>query len=302
MPSVSYAIGVAAANLELEGGDEILMLAEQFPSNVYPWHTLAHQRGAIVRSVARPADGDWTSALLPAIGAQTRIAALPHAHWTDGTCLDLERIGRRCREAGCALVLDLTQSLGAVPFSVASVRPDFMVAAAYKWLLGPYGVSYLYVAPEHQQGEPLEQTWMGRAGSENFAGLVDYRDTYRPGARRFDAGEHSNFALLPMALAALQQIAAWTPQEISASLSQTTALVARRADELGFNIPSVGACSPHMLGLGYPGPLPTGLVEALEDARVYVSIRGSRIRVAPHLHVTEADIERFFAVLSRYAP
>jgi len=60
-------------------------------------------------------------------------------------------------------------------------------------------LGFLYVAPRHQQGRPLEHNWIVRAGSENFAGLVNYRDEMQPGARRFDVGERSNFALMPMA-------------------------------------------------------------------------------------------------------
>ncbi len=302
VPSVSYGIGIAAANVPLQNEGKLLVLSEQFPSNVYPWQALARERGASLLTVDRPPDSDWTSAVLAALTEDVVVAALPQAHWTDGSRLDLVRIGERCRELGCLLALDLTQSLGAVPLSIREVRPDFMVAAAYKWLLGPYGVSYLYVAPQHHDGRPLEQAWIARAGSEDFAGLVDYRDEYRTGARRFDAGEHTSFVLLPMALAALKQILAWGPVQVASRLGRINQQIAECAVELGYDLPPAAARNPHMLGLRFPGEVPEDLLESLRASKVYVSVRGKCIRVAPHLHVDEGDLARFLDLLRVFAP
>lgn len=148
-----------------------------------------------------------------------------NVHWTDGGLLDLARVGERARAVGAALVVDATQSLGAYPLDIAEVRPDFLVTAAYTWLLGPYSLGYLWVAPEHREGWPLEQTWLGRAGSEDFGRLVEYRDEYQPGAWRYDVGRRSNFALLPMAIAGLEQLLEWGVGEIRDTLSELTALV-----------------------------------------------------------------------------
>ena len=123
--------------------------------------------------------------------------------WTSGGRLDLVRIGEACRKLGAALVLDLTQSLGALPFSVGGlknnlqngVQPDFAVAASYKWLLGPYSVGLLYVAPKWQSGMPLEENWIQRANARDFSSLILYTEDYDAGARRFDMGERANFAL-----------------------------------------------------------------------------------------------------------
>lgn len=302
VPSVSYGIGIAARNTGRITGRKVLVLDEQFPSNVYPWQVLARERGAAVLTVRRPEDSDWTRAVLDLLTEEVAVAALPQAHWTDGSCLDLVRIGRRCRELGTLLALDLTQSLGAVPFSVQEVQPDFMVAAAYKWLLGPYGVSYLYVAPRHQGGLPLEQAWIARAGSEDFARLVNYQDNYRDGARRFDAGEHTSFVLLPMALAALEQILEWGPQLIRQRLDDTVGKIARYAAGLGYALPPAGARSPHLLGLRFPDSVPDGLLGELTTRKIFVSVRGNCIRVAPHLHTDDQDLQRFFSVLSEFAP
>ena len=178
------------------------MLDEQFPSNYYPWERRVEETGASLKVVAWPENQDWTAAVLNSLTAEVAIAALPNVHWTSGGRLDLVRIGEACRKQGTALALDLTQSLGALPFSAKEVQPDFAVAASYKWLLGPYSVGLLYVAPKWHSGIPLEENWIPRANSEDFSSLILYTKEYAAGARRFDMGERSNFALLPAAVRA----------------------------------------------------------------------------------------------------
>lgn len=299
VPAASYGVAVAAANLPVRPGGRILVLAEQFPSNVYSWRELAAERGAELVAVSRPPDGDWTPALLAEIDERTAVAALPCCHWTDGSLVDLAAVGRRLREVGAALAVDATQSLGALPLDVREVDPDFLVAAAYKWLLGPYGMGFLYVAPRRQQGRPLEHNWIAREGSEDFARLVDYGEGFQPGARRFDVGERSSFALVPMAIAALEQIAAWTVPAIRDTLGAVTARIVEGAASLGLAAAPSRLRAPHYLGLRFPRGLPADLPGELAAAKVFVSVRGDALRVTPHLYNTEADVERLLAVLRK---
>jgi selenocysteine lyase/cysteine desulfurase len=195
-------------------------------------------------------------------------------------------------------VVDGTQSLGAMPFSVADVRPDFLVTTAHKWLLGPYSFGFCYVAPDRWQGMPLEENWLNRAGSEDFARLVDYRDEYQPGARRYDMGAASNFILAPIAAAALSQLRIWGVADIAATLQTTTGRIAKRAAELGFRVPQDAVRAPHMLGISLASGLPDGLPATLARDSVFVSVRGDAIRIAPHLYTSEADLERLFSALA----
>ncbi len=294
LPSVSYGIGTAAANLPVKRGDRIVLLEEQFPSNVYPWRRLAADVGAQIVAAPR-GHGGWTESVLDALVPGVAVAALPACHWTDGSSVGLEAISQRCRQIGAALVLDLTQSLGAAPFDVAQVDPDFMVAASYKWLLGPYGSALMYVAPRHHDGRPLEEGWIVREQSENFAGLVDYKDGYQPGARRYDVGQRSNFALMPMVAAALEQLLDWGVNNIAQTLAATTSQIEARVMELGFEV--AGPRLGHMMGLRAPGGLPQDLSKTLQEQGVYVSVRGDAIRVSPHLYTTPSDVDRLGSAL-----
>ena len=299
VPAASYGVSTAARNVPLAPGRQVLLLQEQFPSNVYPWRERARECGAEVRTLPRPEDDDWTRCILEALDERVAVAALPHVHWTDGALIDLERVGARCREVGAMLVVDGTQSVGALPFDVAAVRPDFLVVATYKWLLGPYAAGYLYVAPERHDGMPIEHNWADRARSEDFTGLVDYRDAFQPGARRYDVGERGNFHLLPMANAALRQLHEWGVTNIQETIRVRTRRIADRVNDLGIRTLPEDRRGGHYLGLRFPGGVPEGLANRLAAGRVYVSGRGrDALRVTPHLWVSDEDEARFLDVLA----
>jgi len=301
VPSASYGIATAARNLPVNKGQSILILAEQFPSNYYAWQRRAEENGASLKVVAWPEDNDWTAAVLDSLTADVAIAALPHVQWTSGGRLDLVRIGEACRRLGAALVLDLTQSLGALPFSVRDVQPDFAVAASYKWLLGPYSVGLLYVAPKWQAGIPLEENWIQRANARDFSSLILYTENYDAGARRFDMGERSNFALLPAAVRAMKQLLEWEVARISETAGALNRQLANAAADMGFSAPAEALRAPHYLALRRTAAIPKELPEMLAREKVFVSVRGSSIRVTPHVYNTPEDGERLIACLRRIA-
>ena len=300
IPSVSYGMAVATANVPLKTGQNVVVLDEQFPSNVYPWRELAKRTGAEVVTVPRLVGQDWTSAVLERVHERTAIVAVPNCHWTDGSILDLVRTGERAREVGAALVVDATQSLGAYPLDVSEVQPDYLVSAAYKWLLGPYSLGFLYVSEAYREAVPIEHNWISREGSENFARLVEYTDAYAPGARRYDVGERSNFVLLPMAIEALRQILAWGVENIAASLRVLTDCIEEEAEKLGVEAVPKSVRAGHMIGLGLGPEAPEDLAVRLAEENVFVSVRGHNLRVSPHLYNTERDVGRLFDSLNRH--
>ena len=297
VPAASYGMAVAARNLTARSCQQVLVLADDFPSGVNTWRAFARKHGVEVLTVRRESEQNWTDAVPGALDDRVAIASVPSAHWTDGALIDLVRVGERARACGARLVVDATQSLGAVELDLAAARPDYLVAAGYKWLLGPYGLSYLYVAEEHRDGEPLEENWISRAGSEDFAGLADYRDDYLPGGRRFDVGERASFELTPMANAALRQLLDWKVANIEAALSGITGEIEDAARELGIAISSDGARGPHMIGLLLPPERCASAPDALGRAGVHVALRGRALRISPHLHVTGDDIRRLTGAL-----
>jgi selenocysteine lyase/cysteine desulfurase len=297
IPATSYGLAVAAANLSAEPGDRVLVLEEEYPSAVYTWRAFARRTGAQVQTVGREEGQSWTEAILEALDERTRVASLTNVRWTNGALIDLEPVCERVHELGASLVLDVSQSAGAMPLEVSRLRPDFLVSVGYKWLLGPLSLGYMYVDERHRDGEPIEHNWILRAGSENFARLVDYTDELQPGSRRFDVGARTNFILTPMAIAALEQVLGWSVPEIERSLAAVTSAIEAGARERDLNVIAARDRGPHIIGIELPEARREAIVNELAARDVYAGLRSSWLRVAPHLHTTEEDLRRLFAAL-----
>lgn len=294
-PGVSYSVAIAAKNLPLSSDQNVVLTYEQFPSNMHAWARKAQGANADLRVIGPPdtihRGASWNEEILTAIDSATAVVSLPTVHWTDGTIFDLVEVGRRCREVGAALVVDGTQSVGALPFDVNRVRPDVLVCSGYKWLLGPYSVALTYFGRRFDNGEPLEETWIGREGSEDFEHLVDYKAGYQRGAIRYDVAQRSNFALLPVAVASLRLIIEWQPARIQAYCKGLTGNFFEEVEELGFTVEDAHWRSAHLFGLRMPQNLElVELQQALTVRGVSASLRGSALRVSPNVYNDAEDV------------
>lgn len=299
IPSVSYGLSTAARAMEPQLGkdDSILILEEGFPSNVLPWVRVAKERETKLITVPVPGDGNWTNAIIERMDKSVKVVALFTCHWTNGAFIDLAKI-RKAIGDDIMMAIDATQSLGAMPFHIDEVRPDFLVSAGYKWLLCPYGFSLMYVSEKWWYARPLEESWQGRENAEDFGSLVNSSDKYMSGARRFDVGQKGTPTILPGVISALEQIKAWGINHISDSLLGINDRIADHLSSLGFQLPESSQRSPHMFGAIIPASYKGNLVSELSERKIYISQRGNSARFSPHLHISEYDITRLLETLS----
>lgn len=301
IPSASYGLSTAARVLEptLSSKDEILIIAAEFPSLVLAFQRVTEETGAKIVIAQKTAQEDWTTAILTQINSATRVVAISSCHWTNGAYIDLLSIREACDQVGAALVVDATQTLGAQPLSLDQLKPDFMVAAGYKWLLCPYGFGLLYVAEQWQEGRPLEETWIARDNAKDFQNLVHYSDQYMAGARRFEVGEKCVPTLLPGAIAALEQLSRWGISNIAETLGAINQDIAAHLIELGFDVLEEDQRCPHILGAIAPAHCIQPLIPALKQQQIFISQRGNSLRFAPHLHINATDIERLKQAITK---
>lgn len=294
IPSVSYGMANASKNISFSPGDEILMIEEQFPSNYYCWKTCADRHGAKIVIEKAPNTSykgqDWSAALLAAITEKTRVVTLPIVHWADGTIFDIKSITEKAHEHNAMVVIDGTQSIGAMDFNLNEIPVDVLICSAYKWLLGPYSMGFAYYSDAFDDGQPIEESWMTKLGSEHFAGLVNYQEEFKPKAFRYNVGQFSNFTLVPMAMAALKQLIEWDPINISAYCKSISSPIEALQDR--FELEQSNWRSNHLFGLKPRGVVELqALKEKLVEKRIYVSVRGSSIRVSPNVYNTKEDFE-----------
>jgi selenocysteine lyase/cysteine desulfurase len=307
VPSVSYGLASVAKNISLQSGEKIVLAHEQFPSNHYPWQRLATEAKAILHTVHPPetmaARGRlWNERIVEAIKPGTRIVAIGPVHWADGTKFDLVRIGKQARDVGAKLIIDGTQSVGALPFDIKKIQPDALVCGGYKWLMGPYAIGLAYYGPYFDQGVPIEENWINRLNSEDFAGLVRYESRYQPGSLRYEVGEHSNFILVPMMLEALKQINAWGPENIQAHCQAITKKGVRKLVDNGFWVEEDGFRCQHLFGIGLPKDLTVSILkERVMKKKISVSLRGNFMRISPNVYNDAHDVDLLVRALLNQA-
>lgn len=303
LPAVSYGMGIVAKNLPAKKGGNVVVAGDQFPSNVYPWMRFCEENDCELKIVEAPKQFEnrgkvWNEQILEAIDSQTVLVAMANVHWTDGTLFDLEEIGKVARSHDAFFVIDGTQSVGALPFDVQKVQPDALICAGYKWLMGPYGTALGYFGPRLMNGIPLEEGWIARKNSRDFAGLVDYEEEYESGARRFDVGQRSNFINMPMMVKALEQILEWNPAEIQNYCREISRDSILKLKEHGFRFEEEQYRAAHLFGIYLPDSASKEEIrEKLARQNIHVSVRGSAIRVSPNVYNTRGDLEKVVEAL-----
>jgi len=310
VPSVSYGFATAAKLLDLPAGARVIVLENDHSSPVLEWMSAPNGKALNVDTVRTPRNGDWTSAVLEAIqrpGAPPpALASISAVHWADGGVIDLVRVAAALREHGAAFAIDTTQATGAMPVDVGTLDPDFVMFPTYKWLLGPYGRAFCYIAPRHQQGPPLEQTTSGRRGIRSEA-LVYLDDTrYHDDARRFDMGERDHFITMDMASLGMELIAR-LDQAAIANYTRTL------TDALEGHLSGMRTANgrqpltldrryraPHILSVDVGPEHAQSLAQRLEAERIFVTARLGRLRIAPHVYNDDRDINRLVQALGRH--
>jgi selenocysteine lyase/cysteine desulfurase len=293
-PSTTRGIATICQLTRLAPGQRVVMMANEHPSQVLGWLELCRACGAEPIFVPKPANGDWTSALISALSQETAVVCFAPCHWCDGTFLNSAAIAAQARSVGALVAIDGTQAIGALPFDVAEVAPDFVVASGYKWLLGPAGLGYLYVHPRHHSASPAESGWNNRIPANGRSLWKDdeliYPEGYTRGARRFDAAGVAKSLLPRLAITGLRQLLLWTPLRIHEQLrGWNTALAA--------TLPPQRVCTPdpshghtHILGVDLGRANGTAVTAQLAILGIAVSIRGPTLRVSPHFWNTAADL------------
>ncbi len=303
IPSVSYGIATVTKNIKLSPGDTVVLMQEQFPSNYYSWKKLTDKYQAHLKIVQAPQTKTnrgklWNEAILEAIDNSTAVVAMGHIHWSSGVLFDLKAIRAKTRQHNALLIIDGSQSVGALPFSVKDIQPDALICAGYKWLFGPYGCGYAYYGSYFDNGEPLEENWTNRLDSHILLDLTQYQSEYKPLANRYVVGESGSFIHVNMQLEALKQILLWTPQAVQDYCKKISAQAVINLRTLGCYIEDDAFRSHHLFGLNLPENVDAKTFKkALYQQNIFASFRGDYVRLSSHYFNTEKDFEKFVECL-----
>jgi selenocysteine lyase/cysteine desulfurase len=299
--AVSYGISTICGSHRPPAGSRFLVLAGEHTSLALGLARHAEIHGCTL-DVVQPTHGDdWTAALMEALlrpgAAPVSLAGLTPLHWTSGAVVDLSRIIPMVHAQGGLALVDATQAAGIMPIDVAKLKPDWLVFPTYKWLLGPFHLAFLYVAPQHQHMQPLEQH-VGTRQGPNPALLQDSSQlAFATGATRLDSGEPDTFAAIPMALAGLRFWKSWPVETIAAHIAGLTKALAEETASLSLQTVEDRFRAPHILALRRQSPFPESMVARLAAHEVHISVRHGLIRISPHIYNDDADIVQCLAAL-----
>ena len=297
LPSTSWGLSLVARSFPWREGDNIVGDDMEFPSNVYPWMTLAEQR--VEYRLAKSHEGQvGVDDIAEKVDARTRVVAVSWVAFHNGFVYPIEELAEFCREKGILFVVDAIQGLGALPLDVSETRVDVLVADAHKWLLGPEACALFYVSENaRERVPPLAAGWWNVKSSRSY---LDYRLDFHLGGRRYEPGSlpTAQLAGLGSALGLLEEMGPETVREriLRTNDSLKTGLLQR-----GWKI-----LSPEPLRSGILSALPPGADErkaakALEEKGIIVSPREGALRFSPHASNDGQDVARVLEALDTIA-
>jgi selenocysteine lyase/cysteine desulfurase len=304
VPSVSYAMAIMARNLNrksnLKAGQHILTVGDEFPSDVYAWDRVCEELSLNIKTVVQPQNFQnltqaWNDQFIEAIDHNTALVVVPHVHWQFGTKFDLMAISAKAKAVGALLAIDGTQSVGALDFDVSAIQPDLLVVAAYKWLMGPYSTGLAYFGEFFDGGIPIEEHWALRQDSNQFHKLTDYQAK----AFRYNMGQHAQFVTLPMLEVALQEKLEWGANHIQAHCRELWAGITPQLQSLGIVLEAENDRAQHLVGLRLPASTDLmAVAQNLAAHKVFVAVRGTGLRVSPHIYNNATDMNALVEALA----
>ncbi len=298
--SATQGIGIVAAGLGLEAGDEVVIAGSNFPSNLFTWLHLRRQGVRV--SVVEPRCGsvraeDVAAALTP----RTRVVALDWVSYINGARIELAEFGDLVHRQGGVFVVDGTQGVGAIELSLEGLPVDVLVGAAYKWLLGPYGTGFAYLRDELRNRLDLPVVnWLSVEGSEDFDALPETRFTLPSAARIFDVPETANFLNLYALEASLEFVERAGVQTVHGHCTRLLDRLAEGLRRLGYTVYHAAERERSSTILGFhAGSLgaTAAIHRTMRAHHLAVSLRHGMIRVSPYLYNTEEDIDRLLDVV-----
>jgi len=295
----SEGMNFISRGLDLQPQDEIILLENEYPSNVYPWR---HWKEKSVKLHTVPmgnTPAEFINGLTPLIHSRTRLIALSAVHWCTGMPLPLEKIGALCHDKGIIFVVDGAQGVGMQPLDVKRANISYMAFSAWKWLMGPIGMGVLYVPLENL--EKLKPVFIGSESVIQDEAYLPYKDILKPTADRFTIST-ANFNDWVYFLAALEMLEKIGFDTVMQRIFELSAYLAKGLAQSGYQV-ITNRFSDYPTGIivcAKPDADPLKMMAYLKENKIVAALRLNRIRLAPHIFISEKQLDRVIDVMARF--
>jgi cysteine desulfurase / selenocysteine lyase len=298
----STGMSAVAYGLEWETGDEVLTASGEFPLQYATWKPMEEREAIKVTAVKPSRTFHSTDDFIAALTPRTRLVSVSHVRFDNGAMIDAAKLAAACHAQGALLLLDVSQSCGAVPMDVTQMGADFLVCAGYKWLLGPFGTGFFWAKHEHiAKMRPGPFYWMAAEGVNNFADLATAPPRPANAAKRWDAAETANYYNLAALQGGLELV-------LRAGAETVAEHNHRLIEQLFERLPKDRCVVASPLERERRGPYgcfqartaakTRELYEKLCAKNVITSLREGKIRVSPYLYNTEQDVDRLVQLIT----
>ena len=296
--STTQGLGIVATGAPLGPGDNVVLVAREFPANLRPWMPL-RRRGVEVRQVEQREGRVLLDELARAVDCHTRVLSISFVQFLSGFRVELAAVAELCRRVDALLVVDAIQGLGVFPLDVEAMGVDFLAADAHKWLLGPEGVGLGYASARAlERIEPALEGWLSVQDPFNF---FDLEQPLRPNAGRFEEGAY-NVAGLHGMEGSLELIRSCGVELIGQRVLQLTDYLVEQLLALGWRVHSPRRAEAEKSGIvltSKAGVEMAALGRTLAGEGIIVSLRDGALRVSPHAYNTEQELDQLLEILAR---
>lgn len=298
IPSTSYGFSTVLNNVRPKKAGTVIVLEEEFPSGYFAtkqWCAKNQNKLLVVKpEVGLKILGEhWNAKILEAIDEHTSVVLISAIHWMTGLKYDLAAIGAKCAAVGAYFIVDGSQAVGAMSIDVKALKIDALISAGYKWLFGPYSLAIAYIGDKFKDGVPLEESWMNRKNAGVFKNIKDYESEYTPNAGRYNVGEMSNFILMPILKAGLEQINLWQVTNIEQYTKTLIQPLLTYLKSIGSQLEAEPYFSNHLFALSLPDYLSLDqLTRNLSAHKLVLTNRAGYLRVSVNVFNDSRDIQQ----------
>jgi cysteine desulfurase / selenocysteine lyase len=302
--SATYGLHLLANGLSLGAGDEVVLMRNDFPTDILPWLHLKN-KGVMVQQIKAAEEVLTFKEVKDALTSKTKVVCLPYVHTFSGRVLDIVAIGDLCRQRGILFVVNMSQAVGAFEVNMAGLPVDAIVCAGYKWLLGPYSTGFCWIKKAVRESLNYPQAyWISLMDEQSLSSTGEIVLKEDKSARRYDVFATANFFNYVPWQASIKYLSGIGIKEIAHHNGLLVDQIVDGIKNTEFKCisPTESYQRTNIVVFSFKDGTENGSIfEFLKGQGFYVALWKGKLRVSPHIYNTQDDIKRFLCALHAYA-
>ncbi|MDF3819638.1 aminotransferase class V-fold PLP-dependent enzyme [Leptospira sp. 96542] len=302
--NTSEGMNLYSHSIQIPGNKRILILENEYPSNVYPWEHWTKKNVTLdFVSIGKSPSDFLTNLETECKKGDVHLVSISPVHWCTGMVLDMEKVSGICQTYNVRLVVDGSQAVGHTKLDFQKTKVDFCAFAAWKWLLGPLGLGVIYIAKENSKNFQL--VFKGQASVVNDSSYFPYRDEWKSPADQFEQST-SNFNDWIYFYASLRMLDSLGFDRVRERIYEIAELMRNMLHSLGFTLENDGYANikTGILAItGHKDPTqfrPEEIQSFLKKKKIITAVRLGRLRMAPHIAIEPVHVEKIKLALEEF--